>query len=594
MNPFFIVHLIFCKTIYRLIKSCEISQLPSESLLLLGNDSGIMKLLSGILTLLLATFSTWAQPLINYQKTDALLQIAPHVAYLADTAQNLTFAQVRQLPQAAFTINGKDGLSLGNQDLPHWFRIDFAPTTASEDLYLYTDFPLHYLDVYSTDQNDSLKVWKTGLLRPFGGRHFLTNNYSFNLGRNPKQVIFRAQSPTLHLPFLLGTIQPLVAYTFKYDLLIGGLLGIILALALYNLFLFFSLKDLTFLYYAGYELTLFHLVFKGMGTQQVFFTQNNPSFNSDNITSVVICALFSFLFVNKFLNVKALAPKLYTWNLVVLLALLGLMLTEWLLPYRAWHNNALDLLIITNALSVILGGIYTWYLGYEPAKYFTLAWSLFLLSVIVRFLGLSNVLPKHLFLVDYAAQFGIALESLLLSFAVAYRFNLFRKEARDAHALVLQRSEENEKLLLANNRILQEKLKLEQDLYAVGPANDLQYFFEKMQIKQVKNKKLAVSTMEGVLLLPVADIIRLEALGSYCTIYLTQQKKIVASKSMCEFEPMLDKSDFIRVHKSHIINLTFVERYVRGEGGTLVMPDGAEVSVSRGMKIELLERLNIA
>ncbi len=537
-------------------------------------------------------FSTWAQPKVDYQKTDKLLDVAPYVAYLADTAQKLTFGQVRRLPRAAFVVNGKEGLSLGNQELPHWFRIDFTDATAPEDLYLFTDFPLHYLDVYLIDQNDSVTVWKTGLLRPLGGRHFLTNNYSFNLGRNPKQVIFRAQSPTLYLPFLLGTIQPLVAYTFKYDLLIGALLGLILSLSLYNLFLYFSLKDLTFLYYSSYELILFYLIFKGMGAHQVFFTRNNPWFNADNITSTVLCATFSFLFVNKFLNIKALAPRLYVWNLSILAALMALMFTEWLLPYKIWHNNVLDVLIIINSLSVILGGVYIWYLGYEPAKYFTLAWFLFLVSVVVRFLSLSNILPKHLFLVDYSIHLGMAIESLLLSFAVAYRFNLFRKEARDAHALVLQRSAENEKLLLAHNCILEEKIKLEQNLPATAP-NDLQLLFEKIQTERGKNKKLAVSTVEGVLLLPIADIIRLEALGSYCTIYLTQRKKIVASKSMSEFEPHLDKLDFIRVHKSHIININFVERYVRGEGGAVVMPDGTEVSVSRGMKTELLGKLCI-
>ena len=553
-----------------------------------------MKLLQFIVCWLLMAFNTWAQPKVDYQKTDKLLDVTPYVAYLADTAQNLTFGQVQRLSYAAFVANSKEGLSLGNQDLPHWFRIDFAEATAPEDLYLYTDFPLRYLDVYLIDQNNKVSVWKTGLLRPFGGRHFLTNNYSFNLGRNPKQVIFRVQSPTLYLPFLLGTIQPLMAYTFKYDLLMGALLGLILALALYNLFLYFSLKDLTFLYYSGYEFTLFYLVFKGLGAHQVFFTQNNTWFNADNITSTVVCATFSFLFVNKFLNIRALAPKLYVWNLAVLAALMTLMFIEWLLPYQVWHNNALDLLIIVNSLSVILGGVYIWYLGYEPAKYFTLAWFLFLVSVVIRFLSLSNILPKYLFWVDYSIHLGMAVESLLLSFAVAYRFNLFRKEARDAQALVLERSAENEKLLLAHNRILEEKIKLEQTLPTTAATNDLQHFFEKMKTERGKNKKLAVSTVEGVLLLPIADIIRLEALGSYCTIYLTQRKKIVASKSMSEFEPQLDKLDFIRVHKSHIININFIERYVRGEGGAVVMPDGAEVSVSRSMKTELLERLCIA
>ena len=63
---------------------------------------------------------------------------------------------------------------------------------------------------------------------------------------------------------------------------------------------------------------------------------------------------------------------------------------------------------------------------------------------------------------------------------------------------------------------------------------------------------------------------------------------------MADFEPFLDKTDFIRIHKSHIVNVNFIERYIRGEGGQVVMPDGIEVSVSRLMKSELLERLEIS
>ncbi|MCY7351367.1 MAG: LytTR family transcriptional regulator [Cytophagaceae bacterium] len=125
-------------------------------------------------------------------------------------------------------------------------------------------------------------------------------------------------------------------------------------------------------------------------------------------------------------------------------------------------------------------------------------------------------------------------------------------------------------------------------------TTDLSRLFDKFQDKQSNHKKLPVSTSEGVLLLPIADIIRLEASGSYCTIHLTPHKKILASKPLAEFEPLLDKIDFFRIHKSHIVNIHCVERYIRGEGGMVVMNDGAEVSVSRTVKAELLEKLNIS
>lgn len=108
-----------------------------------------------------------------------------------------------------------------------------------------------------------------------------------------------------------------------------------------------------------------------------------------------------------------------------------------------------------------------------------------------------------------------------------------------------------------------------------------------------KDKKLAVPTAEGVLFLPLTDIIRAEAAGSYSTIFLTNRQKLVTSKNLTELEEMLDSADFFKVHKSHLVNLRFVAKYIRGEGGVLVLTDGAAVDVARRKKDELLARLSV-
>lgn len=112
-----------------------------------------------------------------------------------------------------------------------------------------------------------------------------------------------------------------------------------------------------------------------------------------------------------------------------------------------------------------------------------------------------------------------------------------------------------------------------------------------LQNLQDKEKKLAVPTAEGVLFLPAADIIRMEAAGSYATIFLKDKSKLVASKNLSELEAMLDHADFFKVHKSHLVNLSYVSKYIRGEGGILVLTDGSEVDVSRRKKEELMIRL---
>jgi two-component system, sensor histidine kinase LadS len=547
-----------------------------------------------------------AQPALRYQPKNGFLDATPYVAYLADTSGKLTFEQVRQLPGAAFKPNTKPGLSLGNVSSPHWFRINFAEVAQAEDLYFYSDFQLQYLDVWLIDRAGRIRNWHTGLMRPFGGRDLLTNKYIVNLGRQPGQLFFRVQSPTIHLPVVVSHVGPLMAFTHRFDLFTGGLVGLILALACYNLLLFFSLRDRTFLYYAGYGLMMAYLVLRGIGSWQMFISPQAGWLNADNNTGYILSVLFVYLFVTKFLSLRSLAPTLSRIYTVILVLLLSLMVAEWTLPYHAWQNDLIDLLVIGSAVLVMASGVYTWVLGYEPARYFTLAWFPLMASVVIRFLSLLNVLPKSVFWVDYAAQMGIAVESVLLSAAVAYRFNLFRKEARHAQALALQRAEESEKLLAAHNQMLEENrliaqlhrqhppaaLPVPEPVAPPQPAID--DLLAKLRNERGRGRKLPVSTAEGILLLPIADIVRIEALGSYCTIFLANHKKIMASKPLAEFEPLLDKDEFLRVHKSHLINIHFVERYVRGEGGTVVMPDGAEVSVSRLMKPELLDRLNIA
>lgn len=114
-----------------------------------------------------------------------------------------------------------------------------------------------------------------------------------------------------------------------------------------------------------------------------------------------------------------------------------------------------------------------------------------------------------------------------------------------------------------------------------------------LQTLQDKDKKLPVPTAEGVLFLPVADIIRAEAAGSYSTIYLTGKQKLMTSKNLTELEDMLDSDDFCKVHKSHLVNLRYVSKYIRGEGGILVLTDGSEIDVARRKKEELLARLAV-
>ncbi|MHA4844595.1 LytR/AlgR family response regulator transcription factor [Flavitalea antarctica] len=135
--------------------------------------------------------------------------------------------------------------------------------------------------------------------------------------------------------------------------------------------------------------------------------------------------------------------------------------------------------------------------------------------------------------------------------------------------------------------------KLELELLQKKKQDALPTLRESLQVLKPSHEKLNVlpiTTLDAIYLLPLAEIIRLEADGAYTTIYLVNQHKFVSSKHLGYNKDFLD-SHFFQVHRSHIINLNFVNKYNKGEGGSVVLTDGTEIVVSRESKQELLERI---
>jgi two-component system, LytTR family, response regulator len=123
------------------------------------------------------------------------------------------------------------------------------------------------------------------------------------------------------------------------------------------------------------------------------------------------------------------------------------------------------------------------------------------------------------------------------------------------------------------------------------PSNEqFKMLMEQLQHKEGRLTKIAIPTLEGFELIPAEEVIRCEADDNYTYIFLRNKTKIVASRSLKEMEEQLREfSSFLRVHHSYIVNLNEVVKYVRGEGGYLVMTDGTTVNVSRSRKEALLK-----
>jgi two-component system LytT family response regulator len=111
------------------------------------------------------------------------------------------------------------------------------------------------------------------------------------------------------------------------------------------------------------------------------------------------------------------------------------------------------------------------------------------------------------------------------------------------------------------------------------------------QPSTAKPQKIAVATHEGLELVPVDSILYMEAEGNYTHLYFTDQKPLLASKTLKEFEDLLEGAGFFRIHNASLVNLVFVKKYIKGDGGQVQLINNVILDVARRRKEELLEAL---
>jgi two-component system LytT family response regulator len=122
---------------------------------------------------------------------------------------------------------------------------------------------------------------------------------------------------------------------------------------------------------------------------------------------------------------------------------------------------------------------------------------------------------------------------------------------------------------------------------------DLKFQFSMLSenLNPEKRKTLVLRTFDKIHYLDTQNIVRCESDRNYTFFYLTNNEKIIVSSPLKEYEEILDGQGFFRIHKSHLVNLNFVESYVKGDGGYLVLKDKTQLPVAMRKKEALLERL---
>ena len=121
----------------------------------------------------------------------------------------------------------------------------------------------------------------------------------------------------------------------------------------------------------------------------------------------------------------------------------------------------------------------------------------------------------------------------------------------------------------------------------------LEILLQKMNRRSPATEKIALPTMEGFQMVPLDSIISCSSDSNYTVFQLKGKQKLVVSRTLKDIEEMLGDFSFVRVHHSYLVNLNEISRYIKGEGGYVVMSDGSSIDVSRSKKDFLLKKIAV-
>ena len=199
-------------------------------------------------------------------------------------------------------------------------------------------------------------------------------------------------------------------------------------------------------------------------------------------------------------------------------------------------------------------------------------------------------LQPHLIFLDIELPLGSGFD--LLEACKHSDFNVIFTTAHDQYALQAIKVCALDYLLkpISADDLKEAVAKIHQQSHPGTTTPQIGAFVENISNLNKQLSNIVLPTLDGFLVVKISDIIRCEADKNYTLFTIENKEKILVSKTLKEFEELLHDMDFIRVHQSHLINASHVQRYIKGSGGYVKMSDDSIIEVSRRKKELLMER----
>lgn len=377
-----------------------------------------------------------AETAITLHATTKDINVYPSLFILEDSKKTLTIDDVVS-PEHAKQFIHSDQFEQQNGffETAKWFRFEVHNASEQEEWLVELAYSLvEYIQFYSHDESGIVELEKGGSAYDFDHRKIKHRNFIFNFEIDPYAtktfyLLVHAQGDA-HPPLNIWNVQKFHEKSQIEFILSGIFYGIAPIMVIYNLFLFFSLRMRSYLYYvlAITCAIITNLQNNGLGYQYIW--PHSPEWNNiSNPLFLVLSCIFILLFVRSFLDTDRYLPtfKPISYGLMLLNGIV--------IPFLFIKKTiAINIMLVSTAITFVIiltVAVICLLRGARQARFFIAGWSIYLIGIIITIFSTGGLFP-YISLAEYAAQIALGIEVVLLSLALADKINLMRAEKQMA------------------------------------------------------------------------------------------------------------------------------------------------------------------
>ncbi|HPS56907.1 MAG TPA: 7TM diverse intracellular signaling domain-containing protein [Spirochaetota bacterium] len=401
-----------------------------------------------LLLLFLSPLSVWAESsVVTLEEGRKHYSLGRSLYILEDRNGDVTIDGImKHQYDSRFTRSEADAPNYGFSRSTYWAKFEIInPFNTPREMYLETGYPnLDLIELYMPEPGGRYQKRTAGYNYVFKEREVQYRNIVFKISLSPGKNTYYAMiqsSGTVTFPLILQTPDYLVETSTIDYLVLGMYYGILFVMILYNLFVYISVRDRSYLYYISYitSFILFSFSLNGMGFQN--FWPDSIWWQKVSVPLLIFSGIFTIgQFVRSFLELKkisAVSDRIV--QLMMLMAFAGMVLSFIIDYSMAIRLSALTVVIAVTICFLV--GIFSVIKGNRSARFYLLAWTCFLLGCFVFALKATGYIPFNT-VTQYAMQAGSAAEVVLLSFALGDRINILKgeKETAQLRTIEIQKS----------------------------------------------------------------------------------------------------------------------------------------------------------